>query len=238
MIKKRDGLKIGFLFFMCSNAVAAEIRSGGESGSVMLQIGSEEVEFKNIVGNSYNVDRSLIDINGSPALLVLSRDSSYFTLLINGREVLIDCAYFDMRNNYNGAKMTAGMCGLNAPLNETYSEIAQSYSNAWTEAIFSFDTRGIFEDGVGRDFLLGKIGEVEIFDRYSSANSLENSLPQKIIKSHTGCFNFGEVVGFLVFLNKDKPTLQYLDMLRSEEPMRLERLQEQDLEKLAKGKCM
>lgn len=62
--------------------------------------------------------------------------------------------------------------------------------------------------------------------------------PQKYIKSSSGCFNFGDAVGFLVFLDKDKPRLQYLDVLQSEDPMRLQRMNEQDLKRLAVGKCM
>lgn len=238
MIKKIHGLKIGLLFLVCLNAVAAEIGGGDEPGSVVLHVGGEEVLYGNITGNQYNVDRSLIDINGFSALLVLSKDSLYFTLAIKGREVLVDCAYFDKRNNYNGARMTAGICGLNVPLSETYDEIAEGYSSSWRGSIFSFDTSGVLEGGVGRDFLLGKIGEVEIFDRYPSAKSLENSSPQKIIKSRIGCFNFGEAVGFLVFVNKDKPSLQYLDVLRSEDPMKLQRMQERDLKEIAVEKCM
>ncbi|WP_339436421.1 hypothetical protein [Pseudomonas sp. EL_65y_Pfl1_R32] len=237
MIKKRHSLKVGLLFLVCFNAVAAEIEAGDKPGSVVLHVGADEVLYENITGNQYGIDRSLVDINDSPALLVLSRGSLYFTLAVKGREVLVDCAYYDKRNNYNGARMTAGICGLNVPLSETYDDLAQNYSAAWRGSIFSFDTRGVFESKAGGDFLLGRIGEVEVFDRYSSASSLKNALPQKVIKSRSGCFNFGESVGFLVFINKDKPSLQYLDILRSEEPMRLQRMQGEDLKKIAVEKC-
>ena len=227
------------LFLVCSKAVSREIVSGQIPGSIMLRNSSSEVTYNNIIGDKEGFDRQLISINDSPALRVSARYKFYYTLAPRENEILIDCAYFDVRNIYNGARASAGICGLNIQLTENYDEIAQDYSNTWRESIFSFDTKEVFESGKTRkDFFLGKIGEIEVFDRYPSASSLENSAPQKIIKSRFGCFNFAEAVGFLVFVNKDNPTLHYLDMLRSEDPMRLQRMQEQDLKKIAVEKCM
>ena len=152
--KKRCCLEIGLLLLVCSSELAAEIRGGDEPGSVVLHVGGDEVIYKNITGSQYGVDRSLTDINGLPALFVLSRDSLYFTLAVKGREVLVDCAYFDGRNNYNGARVSAGICGLNVLLSEKYGEVAGGYSSEWRESIFSFDTRGVFDSGVGGGFYL------------------------------------------------------------------------------------
>lgn len=216
---------------------AAEVVAGKKPGGLVLHVEGNEVLYGGVIGNDYGIDRSFTYINGSPALLVLSKDSFYFTLIIEERKILVDCVYLDKRNNYNGARMMSGMCGINIPLRKTYEEIAQGFSTTWRNSIYSFDTSAVLENPAGRDFSLGKIGKVEIFDRYPSASSLENSSPQKIIKSDSGCFNFGEVVGFLVFLNKNNPSLQYLDVMRSEDPIKIQRFKEQDLIGLAVGRC-
>ena len=224
------------LLSICLGVNAAEIVAGKKEGSLALHVGDDEVLYEDITGDRYGVDRSFTYINGSPGLLVLSRDSFYFTLMIEGREIVVDCAYSDKRNSYNGARMTAGVCGLNIPLRKNYEEIAQDYSSQWRASIFSFDTSDIFKRAVDKDFLLGHIGEIEVFDRYSSA-SLTNSSPQKIIKSHNGCFDFGESVVFLVSSNINSSELKYLDVLRSEEPIKIQRLKKEDLIKLAIGQC-
>lgn len=190
MIKNDKFVRLFLLFFTCFNVITAEIVSRDKPGSIVLRAEGEEVVYDNITGTQHGVDRSLVDINGKPALLVLSRDSLYFTLAVKGREVLVDCAYFDKRNSLNGARMTAGMCGGDVPLVDTYDDIAQRYSNIWSESIYSFDTRTLLNSGASEKFLLGRIGNIEIFDMYPSASSVENSSPQKFIRSRSGCFNF------------------------------------------------
>ena len=227
------------LFFgSCSVAAAGEIKSGKKPGSIVLYDNSHQTVYEGIVGSKYGLDRSLVSINGSPGLAAISRYRYYYTLLVGRGEALIDCAYFDVRNVYNGARASAGMCGLNVQLSESYDEIAQDYSNEWRSLFFSFDTSPVFEKGLATNFLLGRIGSVEIYDRYPSVEALENASPQKYIKSDTGCFNFEDAVGFLVFLNKEKPHLQYLDVLRSVEPMRFQRMRERDLKDLAVNTCL
>lgn len=136
MSKKTFFIMVLFLISPFSKSAAVEIVNGTKAGSVVLRDGSSEIVYENITGSEYNVARSLVNINGIPGLFVLSRDGFYFTLLAKGREILIDCAYVDSRNNYNGAKMSAGACGLNIPLGEDYVEVAQNNSNRWSVSIF------------------------------------------------------------------------------------------------------
>lgn len=220
-------------------AHGAEITEGKSVGSIMLHSNGDDGEkiYEEIIGEKDGFQRNLITINGVPALQVNSRFEFYYTLIVVGGEVTIDCAYFDGRNIYNGARASAAMCGLNARLERNYDEIAQIYSNDWRKSIFSFDTSSIVEKAEAEDFLLGRIGSVEIYDRYSSLDSLEGASPRKFIKTSEGCFDFGSAVGFLVFLNKDTPHLRYLDVLRSEDPKVFQRLQEADLKTLAVDKC-
>lgn len=217
--------------------IAGELIKGSEAGSIILRDVDGETMYRHIIGSDYSVNRSLITINESPALLVLSKDTFYFTLSIKNQKIAIDCAYSDKRNNYNGARMTVGMCGLNSPLDENYIEIAEHNSNKWWSSIYSFDTRPVFQDGLATDFFLGSIGDLEIYDRYVSKESLINSSPQKYVKGPLGCHYFGSTVAFLVFSNKDNSKPQYLDLLQSEEPIKLQRLKENDLKKIAINKC-
>lgn len=225
-----------FIFFNAS-VIAGELINGSEAGSIILRDSGGEKVYKNITGTEYEVDRSLVEINGSPGLLVLSKDTFYFTLLTKDHSVIIDCAYSDKRNNYNGARMTAGMCGLNTMLDENYIEIAESNSNKWWSSIYSFDTRPVFKDGLATNFLLGSIGNIEIYDRYESRESLINAAPRKYVKGPLGCYDFGSSVVFFVFSKEDGSKPKYLDLLQSEEPIRLQRLKEKDLEGLAIKKC-
>jgi hypothetical protein len=158
--------------------------------------------YENIVGNDFDVLRSLSTINGSPALIVLSRDVQHLTLAEERDQIVIDCAYSDTRNNNNGAKVTAGICGLHWPLDETYGDVARQYSNHIQQSIFSFDTQPLGDGLIPDSFLLGNIDDIEIYDRYSSETTLANASPKKYIKGPDGCFGFDAEVGFLVFLTR------------------------------------
>lgn len=236
MIKINSLLLLLGLLLACATA-SADIVEGPAPGSIVLREHGREVTYGNVLGEKDSFDRSLISLNGLPGLKVSARYDFYYTLVPRSGEILIDCAYFDVRNIYNGARASAGMCGLNVNLSENYGEISQGFSNNLRSTIYSFNTAEILESSAGSDFLLGKIGKVEIFDRYPSVASLLNSSPQKLVKSKFGCFNFGEAVGFLVFFDKDKPSLEYLDIQRPEKFMTLQRMDENDLKNIAIEKC-
>jgi hypothetical protein len=224
---------------VCFSADSEWVSEGGGLGNIVLHSNGNDGEkiYEGIIGWKDGFRRSLITINGVPALQVNSRFEFYYTLIVVDGELVIDCAYFDGRNIYNGARASAAICGLNTRLDRSYDEIAQIYSNDWRKSIFSFDTSLIVEKGEVADFLLGRIGSVEIYDRYSSLDSLEDAAPRKYIKTSEGCFDFGNAVGFLVFINKDAPRLSYLDVLRSVDPKNFQRLQEADLKALAVERC-
>jgi hypothetical protein len=234
---RKSLLVILLMFLECSKPSASEIVAGNIPGSIVLREGSHEVVYKGVVGHRDGFHRALTQINGSPALSVSAKYDFYYTLLPKKGRVVIDCAYFDVRNIYNGARATAGICGLDSELSENYDEIAQYHLNQWRSSIFHFDTISILEDKLGKDFLIGKIGGVEVFDRYPTPGSLMNSSPQKIIRGPAGCFNFESTTGYLVFVNRDQPMLRYLDLLKSTEPMVFQRMQETDLQKIAVEKC-
>jgi hypothetical protein len=227
-----------FLVQFCFKVSAEEVVVGTKAGSIVFHGKGGEVVYEGVVGDRNGFNRKLISINGMPALWISSRFDFYYTLVSVDGGLLIDCAYFDGRNVYNGVRVSAGVCGLNAPLNEDYEEIGQGFSNEWRKSLYSFDTSQVYEKGQVSSFFLARIGGVEIYDKYLSQNALENAMPQKYIKAITGCFNFKEEVGFLIFLNKGEAAPKYLDVFRSVDPIRIERMDESDLERLAKNKCM
>lgn len=228
---------VAVLLFSCSNAVG-EVVSSGKNGEILYRDERGVVKvYAGIAGDKDGFDRALIMLNGKPALQVGLRHDSYYTLSFDGEGVSIDCAYHDERNKYNGARLTAGVCGLGADLDQDYSGIAQSYSDRWWSKVFSFDTSVVYKDGRAASFLLDKIGGVNVYDRYASAESLESAAPEKIIKSPNGCFYFDDNTVFITFLEGEVPRLKYLDVLVSQSPMVLKRLGEIELMALAVEKC-
>lgn len=225
------------LSLVCAAASAGEILVGDTEGSIVLDEAGHRKVYENIVGDNYDVRRILSTINGSSAIVVLGKEIQYLPLAVEDDQIVIDCAYSDGRNRYNGARVTAGICGLHRPLDETYGDAAQQYSNRIQQLIFSFDTQPVVEGSTPGSFLLGNIKDIEIYDRYSSAADLENALPKKYIRGPYGCFDFGATFGFLVFFNKDSPELKFLDVLESEEPIKLKRMSHPDLIKLAVNQC-
>jgi hypothetical protein len=221
----------------CSAANAFDIFTGPKNGSIVLDEAGHRKVYENIVGDDYGVLRRLSTINGAPAIVVLGGDFQYLTLAAGRGKIVIDCTYSDTRNNYNGARITAGICDMHWPLDETYSDVARRYSNQIQQSIFSFDTRPLVDGLTSGSFLLGNIDDIEIYDRYSSVTALVNASPTKYIKGPYGCFDFDTTVGFLVFLNKDFPELKFLDLLESQEPMILKRMSHGDLIKLAVDEC-
>ncbi|MEB2519731.1 hypothetical protein D3C76_1105200 [compost metagenome] len=226
------------LMLVWSKAGAWQLVGEKSTGNILLRDEGGGSSYANIIGEKEGFDRRFITLNGFAALQVSGRDDFYYTLAVRGREVFIDCAYANARNIYNGAQVTAGMCGLNKPLEQAYDEVGTRYSNQWQQSIFSFDTKSLFETGRAQDFLIGVIGNVEVFDRYFSIYSIENSSPQKVIKSASGCFYFGSAMVFLVFEKSSANTPRYLDVFQSVGPIRLQRMQEADLERLAVDECV
>jgi len=221
----------------CPVAQAFDVFAGPKTGSIVIDEAGHRKMYENIVGDDYDVLRRLSTINGSPAIVVLGRDFQYLTLAAERDQIVVDCTYSDTRNNYNGARITTGICGMHWPLDETYSDVARKHSNHIQQSIFSFDTRPFVDGLTSGSFLLGNIDDIEIYDRYPSVETLVNASPKKYIKGPNGCFDFDTAVGFLVFLNKDFPELKFLDLVESQEPMILKRMSHGDLIKLAVDEC-
>lgn len=230
------------LMFMClsmSTGLSADFSLSSSADNTILtaRVDGHEFKYPDIIGDQDGLWTTDGLINNAPALYVLGRDSYYYTLKTHAGGVHIDCAYADARNSTNGARVLAGMCGLDERIIEDFQVIAQNYSNDWQDSVYGFDTWPMISNKTSGDFLLGKIGEVEVYDRYASMDDLLNAKPEKYVKTSSGCYYFKQKLAFLVF-NKpqpDKPV--YLDVIRSHDPFLLDRLTEEKLTKMAVNRC-
>lgn len=216
---------------------AFSISSNEKDGTLIAYVDGREFTYPNVIGHQDGLWTTDGLINNAPALYVLGRDSYYYTLKTHAGGVHIDCAYADARNSTNGARVLAGMCGLDERIIEDFQVIAQNYSNDWQDSVYAFDTWPMISNKTSGDFLLGKIGKVEVYDRYASMDDLSNAKPEKYVKTSSGCYYFKKKQAFLVF-NKaqpDKPV--YLDVIRSRDPFLLDRLTEAKLTKMAVNRC-
>ena len=223
--------------FVGSKVIASELSEDKASGDITVVSGEHKKTYHGLTGSKEGFYRTLTTINDVPALHVSGRDDFYYTLTVEGARLYIDCAYADARNSSNGARVSAGVCDLNIEPNAEYEYIAQDLSNKWQETAFSFDTKNLLSDGYSRDYLLGEIGNVKIYDRYTSPSSLENAIPRKIIKGPSGCFDFQNKVGFVVFLKEATGQPKYLDLFDFKTPMKTQRMQEDQLGRLAVERC-
>ncbi|MEN4750833.1 hypothetical protein ABEH28_13825 [Pseudomonas sp. Ps21-P2] len=230
------------LMFMClsmSTGLSADFSLSSSADNTILtaRVDGHEFKYPDIIGDQDGLWTTDGLINNAPALYVLGRDSYYYTLKTHAGGVHIDCAYADARNSTNGARVLAGMCGLDERIIEDFQVIAQNYSNDWQDSVYGFDTWPMISNKTSGDFLLGKIGKVEVYDRYASMDDLLNAKPEKYVKTSLGCYYFKQKLAFLVF-NKPRPDKPvFLDVIRSHDPFLLDRLTEAKLTKMAVRKC-
>lgn len=223
-----------FMAVLGGRVAAEEVRRGSEPGSIVYS----GKAYLDVVGSKDGFYRRLTSINGTPALFSGGRDLLYFSLKLSGGMLLVDCAYIESRNEYNGVRVSAGVCGLERPLDSEYNDIIYEYSDRWMGGVFSFGTDRVIKDKKPTSFLLGEIGGVSVYNRYSTVGDLESATPETYVKSDGGCYSFGKAEVFLIFMKGDELSPHYLDVRLSADPIELKRLKENDLMKLAVGKCM
>lgn len=211
---------------------AANLVVEGHGGDLYVRDSLKERLYKDIFGKKDGLDRVLISINGQAAIFVLGRDSYYYTLKVDGSLASIDCAYADGRNNYNGARVLVGECDLDLPLKSSFYEVGMEILDKQRREVYSFDTKAVAQGG-GR-YLIGEMNGVEFFDEYHSEEALINSRPEKLARWKGRCHRFD---ADLVFLTRVEGGVKYVDLVKSLEPMVIERLNDKEVRFLAVQEC-
>ncbi|QPN43422.1 hypothetical protein I5S86_17890 [Priestia aryabhattai] len=200
-----------------------------------LYVRSSSVEHsvKDVFGDRDGVDRVLMTINGQSAIFVFGRDSYYYALRFDGVRVMVDCVYVDGRNIYNGARISVGECGLGTLLESNFYEVGMELLAEQIRDVYSFDTKASAHGG-GR-YLIGELNGVEFLDEYLSKESLIDSRPNKLVRWRGRCYKFDTD---LVFLTKVGGGIRYVDVVRSLDPMKLQRLDGDDVRRLVVDRCL
>ena len=226
---------IFFLIFLPVKSLAHEVYSDQITQSIIFNSDGKISDYSGVLGDRDGFYRGLTTVNGQPALFSLGRDDYLFTLVIRDGSLVIDCMYADTRNNMNGARVTVGRCGLERPLKPEFDDEIQLFANEMKESIYGFDTKAV-GNNVQRDFLLGNIEDIFVYDRYYSAEDLENAAPRKFIRAGQGCFFFDDDVVFTIS-SKREASMLYLDVRKSEDPTIFQRLGVEALRALAVNSC-
>ena len=220
-------------YFFSSGLQASDVVVEERGRDLYVRNSSMEHSFKDIFGDKDGVDRALVAINGQSAIFVLGRDSYYYTLRLDGVRVMVDCVYVDGRNIYNGARILVGECGLGTLLESNFYELGMELLAEQSRDVYSFDTKTVAHGG-GR-YLIGEINGVEFFDEYLSVESLMDSRPNKLVQWRGRCYKFDTD---LVFLTKVGGGIRYVDVVRSLDPMKLQRLDGDEVRRLVVDRCL
>ncbi|MBI6927224.1 MULTISPECIES: hypothetical protein [Pseudomonas] len=194
---------------------------------------SEDRLFKNIFGDKDGVARVLVSVNGRPAIFVLGRASYYYTLGFDGSRVTVDCVYVDGRNKYNGARILVGECGLDTLIDSSFYEVGMELLAEQSRDVYSFSTNTVANGG-GR-YVIGEMSGIEFIDEYLSEESLIGSRPVRMARWKGRCYKFD---ADLVFLTKVEGKISYVDVVRSVDPIRIQRLDESDVRRLMVDGCL
>lgn len=220
----------------CAKLNASELNAYVRNEQLIIKVEGHEFVYRDLLGKQGGFYGAVIPFNGKFALSLLGRDRFLFTLDYQGGRPVIDCIYADARNKRNGARVTAGACGFDVGVTARFADIAHGLSTYWKNTVYGFNTRPIFENAKGEDFLLGYVGDVAVYDRYGSTEDMINSSPRKFVKTHRGCFYFGDATVYLMF-SEEGESPEYLDVETSVDPTVLTRLGIEDLRKKAVDKC-
>lgn len=220
----------------CLNAEALELEAVEGQDNLLIKVEGHVYRHEHLLGMQGGSYNGITSVNGKPALFSYGQDKFLFTLLPRHGKPVIDCIYADARNKRNGARVTAGACGFDVVVTTRFADIAHGLSTYWKNTVYGFNTRPIFENARGEDFLLGYVGDVAVYDRYGSTEDMINSSPRKFVKTHRGCFYFGDAMVYLMF-SEEGESPEYLDVETSVDPTVLTRLGVEDLRKKAVDKC-
>lgn len=185
---KRLIVLIVFMRILCSFSVSAAEISKGEGGSVILNVGSGSVIYKDILGSKDGIYRGLVFVNDTPALLASGEEDVVYTLKVAGGKILIDCAIAEARSNQTGISIRNSMCGIDKELWSDYSELGYLYTDQWKEQAASVDVSSVVTHGKPLDIVEGVIEGIEIHQVYKTLPQLEDADPQVYLKRGGECY--------------------------------------------------
>lgn len=157
-----------------------------DTGELTVSRGQETKAFTDIVGYAGQTSRALVSFNGTPALTYENAGSNthfevFYTLAIKDNVPVINCAYANIRNGQNGASIRKAVCNLDKPLSSEYQDLIFVYSDKWIEASNAVSLQSVMaEPSQPADAPLGRLGEVDVALRYSSADELMSATPKTI----------------------------------------------------------
>lgn len=189
-----------------------------ETNSLNVTWPSGSKSFAHIVGAEGENTRALIDFNGGKALFYESLASrsafrTYFTLVRQDREILIDCIYADVRNDQNGVLINKAACGLKKPLVEDYEDLAYKFTDEWKKTADVVVIDPLLSNPVSilnvdeADFGATKLRRV-----YGSQDDLSSSVPETLIYQKTKKHSFGLNPVFSVYRANALNDAVYLDV--------------------------
>lgn len=228
---------LSLLLMLSTTSLSAEVSKTPLSDSIYLKTNSNIIEYKNIINERDGIYRDLVTINGNPALYAGGDFDLYYTLKIENNSLFLDCLYADLRNHKNGIRISNAVCNINTPLKPNYSDVGFAYTDQWQEAADKVDISPLATYGKAIDVIVSNIGEVEVHEKYQSIDDLEGSNPEIYMKYDEGCHSFKHSKVFLVYQSKEALEPQYIEVLRSSDPMSLERFDESSLKDLASEDC-
>jgi hypothetical protein len=157
-----------------------------DTGVLRISWGQKTKVFTDTVGYAGNISRAVASFNGAPALVYENSGSItsyevFYTLALKDKVPVIDCVYGNIRNAQNGVSIRKAVCNLNKPLSSKYQDLIFAYSDKWIEASNAVSLQSVMaEPSEPADAPLGRLGEVDVTLRYSSADELMSAAPKTI----------------------------------------------------------
>lgn len=218
-------------------AIADNIYTIKGKNSIYLKSDTATIKFDNVVGMNGNSYRELITINNKPSIYAGNDFDTYYTLKASKNDIIIDCLYAELRNHDNGLLITNAICGLNAILNSDYEDLSYTYTDKWQAERSKVKTENLAHKDESLDFVVANIEGIEVHNFYKNIESWKNSTPSTYIKHQSKCHIINSKKTFVVYEHEEIDVPRYLDIVRTAEPLTIERLDSTALKQLADDVC-
>jgi len=183
-------------FTLSLSANAAEIIKG-ESGELILDKKPNPTIYKDITQSKDGIYRDLIQTNNTPALFTSGEADIIYTLKEKNGKILVDCAIAETRSNQTGISIRKSMCNINKELDADYAELGYTYTDQWKDEVSGIDITQLTQQMKALDIIKGKLGGIEIHERYNTLSQLENTTPETYLKKGKNCYSISDNKSFI-----------------------------------------